>query len=167
MRASAPTLPDPAGPPRTRAGRRGLTLLELMVALLIVGFLLALTPPTLNGLSAKWRLRAAGREIESTALHARTLAVSRGVRSHLKYDVPEGLYWIALGDERVVVKRLPKGVRFRSVRFGDVGILYDVADLRAFPDGTVDSHQVDLVGGGAGLRLTFDRLTGAVSYKEF
>jgi len=145
----------------------GLTLLELMVALVLVGLLLALSRPAVDGLTAGWRLRAAAHQVTAVVQWAQNAAVVKGAPVQVLYDVPDGSFWVRVGDRTYAYHRLPEDVKFESVRFGGLDVVYDVAAVRAMPDGTLDAHEVRLRGrSGASIRLTFDRLTGEVHFLE-
>lgn len=144
-----------------------MSLLELMAALAILGLLVAIVPPALDGVSATWRLRAAGRDIESTVRSALNEAAATGRPARVLYDLREQGLWVRSGDERRSEHRLPKDIRFRHVRFGNISVVYDVAAVRAFPDGTLDAHEVSLSGpDGLALTIGFDRLTGEPRFAE-
>ena len=158
--------PSKAGA-RRLSGSSGLSLLELMAALLVLGLVLSLTRPALNGVSARWRLRAAAQEVESAVHWARNAAAVRGAPADLRYDVSEGAYWVDLGDETETYRTLPRGVRFGYVRLGGIEVVNDIALVRVFPDGSLDGHELTLEGGdGLRIRMTFRRLTGEAAYEE-
>ena len=150
-----------------RRAARGLSLLELAVALVVLGLLVSLTPPALNSIGARWRLRGAAQEIEGVVRWAQNAAAARGVPESVLYDLPERSYWVRLRGKVPVVHTLPRGVRFDYVDLGDVRVVNDVAVVRAFPNDTLDSHEVLLLGeGDLRLRIAFDRLTGEPFYEE-
>ena len=138
-----------------------------MAALIILGLLLALVRPMVNGVTSRWRLRAAAQQVESVVQWAQNAAAVRGEPVQVLYDVPDGSYWVRVGDETHALHRLPGEVSFASVRFGEIKVTRDVAACGAFPDGTLDSHEVILrTTDDSAVRLTFDRLTGEPSYEE-
>jgi len=147
---------------------RGLTLLELMAALVILGLLLTLIRPVLDSLSPAWRLRGAAQQIESLVLWARNAAIARGEAVQVLYDVPQGACWARVGDKTYSYYQLPSGVRFEAVRFGRAAeVTQDVAACGAFSDGTVDGHEVVLRGSARlRARLIFGRLLAEASYEE-
>lgn len=146
----------------------GLTLIELMAALAVLALMLTLIPPALDGISTRSRLRAAAHEVESTVRWAQNAAAVKGSAVQVLYDVAAGSYGVRAGDRDLTCHRLPAGVTFKSVRFGDFEVLSDVAALRVYPDGTLDSHQVTIASAeDLQVRLTFCRLTGEPVYEEF
>jgi len=144
----------------------GLTIIELMVALAVLGVLLVIVPPALNSLGPRWRIRAAAQEVAATVQWARNAASLADAQVEILYDVPDGSFWVRSGLETRAYHELPRDVRFRRVRFGEVEVILDVAACRAFPDGTVDAHEVALEDGrGNGAVISFDRLTGEPTYE--
>ena len=148
--------------------RRGMTLFELLVALVVVGLLAALARPRLDRITSVWRLRSAGSEIESVVRWARNAAVARGRTAQVMYDVPAGLFWVRLGEASFSVRRLSEGVRLHVVAFPNgLAVFHDVAAVRVFPDGTIEGHQVVLwAADGRRLSLAFNRLTGEAVSEE-
>lgn len=152
---------------RGKRGQGGLTLLELMAALVILGLLLTVVPPALNGLSPRWRLRAAAQQVAATVQWARNAAAVQNRPAQILYDVPEGAYWVRVGEQTHALRSLPRDVRFDQVKFGRIVVTADVASCEAFPDGTLDAHEVILRNqNDRRMRLHFDRLTGEPAYEE-
>lgn len=146
-----------------------MTLLELTVALIIMALVVAVAAPALQGVSPRWRLRGAAHQVENAVRLAQNASATgrRGVQ--VMYDVPKGAFWVRTAGSATEVGRyeLPSDVRFVRVKFGTgVVVTTDVAAAGAYSDGTLDSHEVALAGGGGYVRISFDRLTGAVNYVE-
>jgi len=138
-----------------------------MVTLAIVGLLLALVPPALDGISPRWRLRAAALQVAATAQWARNAAALQGSPAQILYDVRGGSCWVRLGQDTHALHNLPPDVRFETVRLGDVEVRSDVAACQAFPDGTLEPHQVTLRNEkGMRIRISFNRLTGEPTYEQ-
>ena len=158
----------PQGPKGIPCG--GVTLLELMAALAILSLLLALARPALDGFNLRWRLRAAAHQVENVVRLAQNAAATRGCAVQVLYDVQRAEFFIRVLDDNKVLgwHKLPEGVTFRHVRFASgLEVTWDVAAAGAFPDGTLDAHEVLIEGpGSAFINLVFDRLTGDVSYEE-
>ena len=160
--------PNARTPPSRRANAAALTLIEMMAALVILALALTVCRLALDGITVRWRLRAAAHEVESVAQWALNAAASRGRPTRVLYDVPENCWWVQMGTETFAWHRLPQGVAFVSVRFPDgTEIMHDVAAVRASPEGTLDPHVVTLTGhNGEEVVLSFDRLTGEMTYEE-
>ena len=145
-----------------------MTLVELMVALAIMALLLTLTRLALDGVSAEWRLRAAAHQVENVVRWAQNAAVTEARPVQVLYNVPAGSWCVRIGDETFTLQKLPGGVSFESVRFSTgLDVFQDVAAVGVFPDGTLDSHEVNLLGPSKErVRIAFDRLTGEAEYEE-
>jgi len=155
---------------RRRHGRvraRGMSLLELMAALIVIGLLVAIVPPSLNGVSAKWQLRGAAQDVEAAVRRALNEAAATGTPTQIVYDLDDQTFRVRSRGETADVRNLPQSVRFKRVRFGRVEILSAAASVRAFPDGSLDAHEVELRGpDGLFLSIAFDRLTAEARFEE-
>ena len=148
----------------------GMTLLELMAAMALMGMALALVRFSGDGISAEWRLRAAAHQVENVVRFAQNAAATRGVRAQVMYDVPESALWVRLPGERQAMSyyALPSGIRFEHVRFvNGIAVSTDVAAAGAFADGSLDPHTVLLTNDKQqAILLSFDRLTGEMYSRE-
>lgn len=155
-------------PPVSFSAACAMTLVEVMVALVVIGLLLSLAGPAMNHLTAEWELRAAAHEVENQVRFAQYVAAVDGVPCQAVYDVPEGCCALRRGQDVFSRISLPKGVRFEGVRFADGTLVTaDVAAIQAYPDGAVDPHEVILIAAdGARIRLKFRRLTGEADCVE-
>ena len=151
-----------------RAGAPALTLIEMMAALVILALVITVSRLAIDGISVRWRLRGAAHEVESVAQWALNAAASRSQPTRVLYDVAENSWCVQMGTESFAYHHLPEGVQFVSVRFADgTEVVHDVAEVTAWPDGTLDPHMVTLTGHtGEEVVLSFDRLTGEMTYVE-
>jgi type II secretory pathway pseudopilin PulG len=138
------------------------------VTLAVFGLVAALVVPSLGGLVPAWRLRAAACEVESAVQWAVNAAATTGRGARVCYDVPEGVFWVGVGDQALAARRLPAGVRFERVEFADgLRVERDVAAAPVFPDGALAGHAVLLAAAdGRRLRLEFARLTAEAFVEE-
>ena len=148
--------------------QRGVTLLEMMAALVILSLLLTLVHLSLDGITPRWQLRASAHQVEGIVRWAQNAAAIQGRPVQIMYDVPQGSFWARIGEATYSLHTLPGSIHFERVRFanGDE-VMRDVAAVRAYPDGTLDFHTV-VLGGPDNERatLTFERLTGELTYVE-
>jgi type IV fimbrial biogenesis protein FimT len=75
------------------AGRRGLTLIELMAALAVLAVLAMLAAPSVAALAQRQRLAAAAESLASDLAEARMEAARSGQRMHLQARLPAGGSW--------------------------------------------------------------------------
>lgn len=102
--------------PRRRA--RGLTLLELVVVLAIVGVLTTLALPSFGSMLARHRLKAAAEHLAADLGELRLLAAQRG--RPLQLNLQPGPQWCwALATAGGCDCRVPQGCQMKTVRAQD------------------------------------------------
>jgi type II secretory pathway pseudopilin PulG len=141
--------------------RSAYTLIEMVLVVVILGFITLITVRGLGSVLPRNRLQASAREVASTVQSARDQAVLTSRGSSLRFDLDGGVYWIVLpsptgdvtslfvktsdgleeiGGDALSHRRLHKGVRFADIRAGGddevpAGVLsVDISPLGAFPD---------------------------------
>jgi len=72
---------------------RGFTLVELLIALTVLGTLLAIAWPSAQGTRARWAVRAAGDAFVARHSMARAIAVRYGRVAELHIDAAAGRVW--------------------------------------------------------------------------
>jgi prepilin-type N-terminal cleavage/methylation domain-containing protein len=72
--------------------RRGFTLLELLVAVALVGVLAAIAVPSFQRQIERWRLGAAARQLVMDLKVARSRAIVGGAAQRVHFTVPGGSY---------------------------------------------------------------------------
>jgi len=109
------------------ARRTAHTVVELVLALTLMGIMAAIAIPPLAATSAHWRLRAAGGDVVNAITYAREAALARGVQSVVVVDGPGAEVRVTSGTDTL----------FRRA----IGALHGVAvaasgdSLRFAPDG--------------------------------
>lgn len=78
--------------------RRGVTLLELLIVLVIVGLVGAMVVPNIRGADANARLRSAGEIVANYANTARRASIARGAPARLRVR-NDTLIWVTLERE--------------------------------------------------------------------
>jgi prepilin-type N-terminal cleavage/methylation domain-containing protein len=78
--------------PRPRTPARGMTFLELMVAMIILGLLLAVAVPRMVGAGQMSQLRGAARDIVSLMKFARSTAIFGEIEVELRFNPDAGVY---------------------------------------------------------------------------
>jgi type IV fimbrial biogenesis protein FimT len=106
--------------PKTRWRRRGFTLLELVIVMLLLCVIAAMAAPSLRGFSEGRKVSTAAAQVESLGQWARTQSITRGVGMRLNVNPADGTYWLTaeqtggifgtLGEEFGRVFTMPDGV---------------------------------------------------------
>lgn len=113
-----------------RAAPRGVTLVELMIIMTLMGILAGIAAPFID--VAKYRSRAAVRELGSTLLAAQRLAVTRQHNVIVAFDVPNGR--LRLHEDSNNNGLLDDGEAIRFVVLGE-GIVFGRGGAPARPMG--------------------------------
>lgn len=142
---------------------RGVTLLELLVTLAIVGSVMVLSVPLVTGGTDTARLRSAARELSTVLRHARAQAIARQQETRVRFDLDRRLY-TASGTGRFHPLDEALDIRLLSADFR--GLDRRVGELRFWPDGSASGGEVLLAGGGRAYAVSVQWLTGRVSIRE-
>ena len=150
--------------PAAGGGRkRGFTLLELLVVLLIVGLLVALVPPLFSGAVPGAKLKAAVRDLAVTLRLARNQSITRDVETRVYLNLKSPAY--AIGKQ--VPRALPAGVELKvapAARQSAVETTQHV--VRFFSDGSSSGTLIKLSSGKRSYDLHVGWLTGRVTIIE-
>lgn len=141
---------------------RGYTLFEVLVALAIIGVVLAAIP-MLSGRRAGPETRAAAIEIATAMREARSDAITRFEPVAFQLDVEGRAYRVGSAGP---VRRLPPGLELalytaRSELSGETA-----GSIRFFPDGSATGGRVTLTQDGQQYVVAVDWLTGAVAVER-
>jgi type IV fimbrial biogenesis protein FimT len=113
---------------------RGLTLLEMMIALAIVAVLTTLALPSVGSMMSRHRLKAAAETLSMDLAELRLLATQRGQPMHVNLSTgPQWCYALAVASGCDC--RVPQGCQLKTVRAQDhPGVtLLEGQDLRIDP----------------------------------
>ncbi|MFN0060398.1 MAG: Tfp pilus assembly protein FimT/FimU [Planctomycetota bacterium] len=166
----------PTAPPQ-----RGFTLLEMILVITILGALMAMVLPSLEGISPKYRLRSAARTVGSSINWAKSLAGGLAKTHVLHYDLETQQFWIIQPprfdqdpempyDERdtFLPTDLPEHIKIKHVVMPD-GTVHDSGGVDVPVDslGYFGSHIVVLINEDERLlSVKYNALVGAVDFTE-
>lgn len=150
------------GPSLSRRGQYAFTLVELMVAIAIVGLLLAVAVPGSMRMYQSIQYRQAVRDVLTTLADARHRAVDQGRAADVTFDPERRLIGFA-GDTR----QLPSGFRLTVTTAGEVN-RDGLGVIRFYPEGSSTGGDVDIASPtGRGVRVSVDWLMGGVSQSSY
>ena len=150
----------------TRQCRRGFTLIEMTVVLLIIAIGLTLAVPLIEGGFDSREVRRAARQIASTMVHCRVEAVSKAEPQGLVINPQRNMIstsdwgrWAVLTD-RAFIERVDGGSMLGD---GAVQVLF-------YPNGSTSGADVVVASrrdrGRDRLRITLDPLVGTVRVED-
>ena len=146
----------------SRRGQRAFTLVEIMVAIAIVGLLLAVAVPGSMRMYESIQYRQAVRDVLTTLADARHQAVDKGRAQDVAFD-PERQQ-ISFHDD---TQQLFDGFRLtvttaREVNRENLGV------IRFYPEGSSTGGDVDIASPtGRSVRISVDWLMGGVSQSSY
>ncbi len=143
--------------------KRGFTLLELLVVLLIVSLLVALVPPLFSGAVPGVKLKAAVRDLATAMRLARNQSITHDAETQVYLNLEAPAY--AIG--RQAARALPAGVELKVAPAARRGTLETTTHVvRFFPDGSSSGTLIQLSRGKRSYDLHVGWLTGRVTIIE-
>jgi type II secretion system protein H len=139
---------------KTNRVRRGFTLLELIIVMVLLAIVLAIAAPSLRGFAAGRRTSDAASQILAMMNLARIQAISEGRRYKLDIDEQERCYqltkqeggaFVELGNDHGQIFYLPEGVTF-EIRTPEEGITTERTTIQFYPDGRNDEASIVVTG---------------------
>jgi prepilin-type N-terminal cleavage/methylation domain-containing protein len=136
----------------SRAARRGLTLLELILVMVIICTVLGMAAPSLRGFFSSRRTADAAAQIVALTQFARTQSATEGRVYRLNFDLDEGTYWLTRAEAGAFVELSTEFGREFSLPDGTVAEWEDqpgtpVRDWIEFhPDGRAEAAVLCLTG---------------------
>ncbi len=170
-------------------GSSGLTMIELIVVIFILGIIFSLSAVSVNALAPVYRVRSASRNLGARIEEIRGIAINRGRPMGIRYSMGLGedpsFYQLIppapdeypdepIENRQLGVKNvLPTGVRFRQIAFssGRAVKAPGVVIILFSPMGNTGSHVVTLEGTGKDgnpivLSVKFNAVTGLIDFYE-
>jgi general secretion pathway protein H len=140
----------------------GFTLLELLLAVIIMGLALAVSYPSLSRGSSTFRLRAAARDVFNILRHAREKAVTEqaGMKVTIDREAQKLVLTDDLGDNAQTYA-VSKGIKIQRIVQAGTEITDGPMVIRFLPNGSSDDGEILLKStSGAFLQITADPITG-------
>jgi general secretion pathway protein H len=154
------TLHGPSGRCEARLAHRGLSLIEVLVALAILALVAAATASALSGAVERARFRAAAREIASALRAARYSAMSKQVEATFALDVERKTYVVSDGRGREL--GLPKDSVVTLSTASSEELTDTSGTIRFFSDGSSTGGAVTIVLRDRQDRIAVHWLTGRI-----
>jgi prepilin-type N-terminal cleavage/methylation domain-containing protein len=134
-------------------GRRGYTLVEMMIVVAIVGLLAAIAVPAFSGYLKRSRLQGSRNELMADIYYARSMAISR--RNTFRIVFAAGQYQVVNTADGTVARTrtAPPGITFAST-----------GDPNLYAWGLADAVDITVGGGGAGYTTLNLLPTGSITH---
>jgi general secretion pathway protein H len=145
--------------PHPRSGRRGFTLVELLVVLAIAGLMLSLTPPLISAALPGVELKAAARRTAGALRVTRELAISSGQDQAWLVNIESNSYRVAEDGRQ---GRLPGGIELQLVAAEQEMRSDAEGGIRFFPDRSSSGGRVILSRAERGYQVGVNWLTGRI-----
>ena len=139
---------------------RGFTLLELLVALAILGLSLTLVPPIMGNAIERSRLKSATRQIAAGLKYSRSKAIVSQQEVAFTLDVEKKTYTV---QDRKKQLSLPEKAKLKLITAKSEQLSEAKGMIRFFPDGSSTGGQVALNDAALEYRVDVNWLTGKVS----
>lgn len=144
-------------PPSPEAG---VTLVELLVVLLLMGILAAMTVPMLgNGVSTS-ELKGAAREVAAGLRYARSDALATRQETRAVFDLEQRTFRI---DRDAKLHQLPKKMEIKLFTAQSDLVDAKTGAIRFFPDGGSNGGRLTIASGERKYEVDVDWLTGRVA----
>ena len=150
-------------PPLIANRPRGVTLLELLVVLTLMGFIVAIVLPTFGGGVSTAALKSAAREVAAGLRYARGQAIAQRTEALLVLDVDAHAFTLPPDTQ---LHRLPERLELKLYTAQRDLVSDKIGAIRFFPDGGSTGGRITLASGERKLDVDVDWLTGRVAILE-
>lgn len=137
----------------------GFSLLELLIVLVILGFMAALIPPRLSGVMLSTQAKASARDIVSALRQTRTTAISTGQEQIFRLDLTKKSFTI----NHTTRKNLPDKMQISLYTARSEQLSEQEGAIRFYPDGSSTGGRIRLIMGKQQLYVDVNWLTGKVA----
>jgi general secretion pathway protein H len=145
------------------SAQRGVTLLEMLVVLMLIGLASSIVLPRMFSGPSQAELRSATRQIAAGLRMARTTAVTQRRPVMLELDLEHPSFRL---DTETRARVLPEGIALSLFTARRDVIDAKRGGIRFFPDGGSNGGRVTLAAGERRFNVDVDWLTGRVSIVE-
>lgn len=142
---------------------RGVTLLELLVVLLLIGLVSAIVIPRVAGGPTEAELRSSTRQLAAGLRLARSTAVTERRPVVLEIDMEHRLFRL---EHEPRSYSLPTGIELSLYTARQDIVTEKVGGIRFFPDGGSNGGRITVAAGEHQYRVDVDWLTGRVSISD-
>lgn len=143
--------------------RRGYTLMEVLVALVVIGLVLAAVPLMVGGKRPGAEIRAAAIEVAAGLRQARGSAIARFSSEVFTLDTERRVYRVGANGRETA---LPETVTLSLYTAREEQQDDNTGRIRFFPDGSATGGRVTLTAEGRKYVVAVDWLTGAVTLEQ-
>jgi general secretion pathway protein H len=158
---ATPRFASRGAPTRRATGRvRGVTLLELLVVLSIMGLVAALVIPTLGGGVSTTELKSSARQMAAALRLARSEALATRHEHFVLLDLERRVFRVD-SDTREIA--LPRDVELKLFTAQSDLVSDKAGAIRFFPDGGSNGGRVTIAAGERKYEVDVDWLTGRVA----
>ena len=147
-------------PPLIVTRPRGVTLLELLIVLTLMGFIVAIALPTFGGGVSTAALKSAAREVAAGLRYARGQAIAQHAEALLVLDVDAHTFTLPPDTQ---LHRLPERLELKLYTAQRDLVSDKIGAIRFFPDGGSTGGRITLASGERKLDVDVDWLTGRVT----
>ena len=146
--------------PTSRGRARGVTLLELLIVLSLIGILVAMVVPMLGGGVSTTELKSSARQMAAALRLARSEALATRREHSVLVDLERRVFRVD-GDPREIA--LPRDVELKLFTAQSDLVSDQAGAIRFFPDGGSNGGRVTIAAGERKYEVDVDWLTGRVA----
>ncbi len=141
---------------------KGFSLIELLIVLVIIGFMVVLIPPRLSALMETIQIKSAARNLVSALRQTRNAAITTQKEHVLRLDLANKTYSF----KRKNMKKLPEKLQINLYTARTEQISDQVGAIRFYPDGSSTGGRIRLKMGKQTRYIDINWLTGKVALLE-
>ena len=143
--------------------KRGFTLLEILVVMVIASMMVALVPPLFSGAVTGAKIKGAARDLAVAMRESRSRAILSGSEQQLSLNLGQGHY--VAGNQKPEALPAEMTIDIQQITGAHVEDNEEYV-LRFFADGSTSGELITLKSGNRAYRLQLDWLTGAITIQE-